>query len=228
MSPLSKTARIAGLLYLLLVLIGPIRLIYIPNTLFVTGDAAATAANMTAHESLFRLGMVTSLFCAALLVYVTSALYRLFETVDRERSVQVVILGGIMPAVMFFMNVVNDAAALMLVRGGDYLSVFGQPQREALAFLFLRLHHQTDVAAEVLWGLWLLPLASLAWRSGFIPKLLAVWLMVAGLSYLALSFTAEMLPQFEDRVFRIGSPARIGELAFGLWLLIMGAKARRA
>ena len=228
MTPLSKNARVAGFLYLLIVFVGPIRLIYIPNTLFVTGDATATAANITAHETLFRLGIVTSLFCAALLIYLMLALYRLFKGVDQTQAVLMVILGGVMPGVIYFINVVNDAAALMLVRGADFLSVFEKPQRDALAFLFLRLHHQVDVAAEVLWGLWLFPLAILTLRSGFLPRILGVWLIIAGFSYLALSFTAELLPQFEDTVFNIGSPARLGELAFLLWLLIMGAKERTA
>lgn len=228
MTSLSKNARVAGFLYLLIVFVGPIRLIYIPNTLFVSGDATATAANITAHETLFRLGIVTSLFCAALLIYLMLALYRLFKGVDQTQAVLMVILGGVMPGVIYFINVVNDAAALMLVRGADFLSVFEKPQRDALAFLFLRLHHQVDVAAEVLWGLWLFPLAILTLRSGFLPRILGVWLIIAGFSYLALSFTAELLPQFEDTVFNIGSPARLGELAFLLWLLIMGAKERTA
>jgi hypothetical protein len=228
MTSLSKNARVAGFLYLLLVLVGPVRLIYIPNTLFVTEDATATAANINAHEFLFRVGIVTSLFCAALLVYVMLALYRLFNGVDRTQAVLMVILGGVMPGVIYLINVVNDAAALILVRGADFLSVFEKTQRDALAFLFLRLNHQTDVAAEVLWGLWLFPLAILTLRSSFLPRLLGVWLIIAGVSYLALSFTAELLPQFEDTVFRIGSPARLGELAFALWILIMGAKERTA
>jgi hypothetical protein len=228
MTSLSKNARVAGFLYLLLVLAGPLRLIYIPNTLFVTGDAAATAANIVAHEFLFRLGIVTCLFCAALLIYLTLALYRLFKSVDQTQAVLVVILGGVMPGVIIFINVVNDAAALMLVRGADFLSVFEKPQRDALALLFLRLHHQVDVAAEVLWGLWLFPLAILTLRSGFLPRSLGVWLLIAGVSYLALSFSGELLPQYEDVVFRMGSLPRLGELAFGLWLLIMGARERTA
>jgi Domain of unknown function (DUF4386) len=226
MTSLSKKARVAGLLYLLLVLVGSIRLIYIPSVLFANADATATATNIAAHESLFRMGIVTGLFCAALLIYLMLALWRLFKGVDRTQAVLMVILGGVMPGVIYLVNVVNDAAALILVRGADFLSVFEKPQRDALALLFLRLHHQMDIAAEVLWGLWLFPLAILTLRSGFLPRFLGVWLVIAGLSYLALSFTGEMLPQFEDTIFNLGSPARLGELAFVLWLLIMGAKER--
>ena len=228
MSATSRNARIAGLLYLLIVLIGPLRLIYIPKTLFVHGDATATAANIAAHETLFRLGIAADLIGGTLLVFVMLSLYRLFKGVDRAQAALVVILGGVMPGTLYFVNVVNDAAALMLVRGAEFLSVFDKPQRDALAMLFLRLHHEADVAAEVLWGLWLFPLAVLIWRSRYVPRLFAVWLVVAGLSYLALSFTAELLPDYEDVVFQLGSPARIGELAFGLWLLILGARERPA
>jgi len=228
MTPLSNNARVAGLVYLSLVLIGPVRLIYIPATLFVTDDASATATSIAAHELLFRLGIVTELLGGAILIFLVMALYRLFKEVGQAQAALMVVFGGIMPGVIDFINAANDAAALILVRGADFLSVFDKSQRDALAFLFLRLHHQVDVAAEVLWGLWLLPLALLVLRSGFLPRLLGYWLIIAGISYVALSFTGELLPQSYDTVFSIGSIPRLGELAFALWLLVMGARERIA
>jgi hypothetical protein len=141
-------------------------------------------------------------------------------------AVLMVILGGVMPAVIDFFNVLNDAAALILVRGADFLSVFEKPQRDALAMLFLHLHGQEIVAAEILWGLWLFPLAVLAYKSGFLPRFLGVWLIINGFAYLALSFTGVLLPQYEDMVSNIAFPAQLGEVAFMLWLLIMGARER--
>jgi hypothetical protein len=226
MTSLSRNARIAGLIYLLLPLFGPIRLIYIPNSLFVTADATATATNIVDHEFLFRFGIVSELFCAAVLIFLVLALFRLFKGVNQTQGVLMVILGGVMPSVINFINAAFDATALLLLRGTDFVSVFEKPQRDALAFLLLRLHHQVDVAAEVLWGLWLFPLAILIWQSRFLPRFLAVWLSLAGLSYLALSFTGELLPEFYDTVFKTGSPLRIGEVVFLLWLLIMGVKAQ--
>jgi hypothetical protein len=228
MTELSRQARVVGFLYFLLVLAGPIRLIYIPTMLFVHADAAATAAHIGAHETLFRVGMVSSLFCSVVLIYLTLALYRLFKAVDPAQAVLVVILGGVMPGVIGFINVAIDAVALMLVGGADFLSAFEKPERDAMAFAFLHLHHQVDVASEVLWGLWLFPLAILTLKSRFLPRLLGAWLIVAGVSYLALSFTAEMLPQFEDAVFSAGTLPRLGEIAFVLWLLVIGAKQRVA
>jgi uncharacterized protein DUF4386 len=176
MSSTHNPGRVAGILYLLLVVIAPFRLIYIPSTLLVRGNAAATANNIAAHELLFRLGIVGDLFCGTILTFLLLALYRLFKGVDQNLATLMVIVGGVMPATIDFLNVMNDAAALMLVRGSDFLSVFEKPQREALAMLFLYLHRQEIVAAEILWGLWLFPLAILACRSRFLPRFLGVWL----------------------------------------------------
>ena len=223
---IKKRARIAGFLYLLLVIAAPLRLIYIPSVLFVRGNASATAGNIAAHEALFRIGMVSDLFCGALLIFLVLALYRLFEGVDQNQAVLMVILGGVLPAAIDFFNVLNDAAALLLVRGADFLSVFDQAQREALAMLFLRLHGQEIVAAEILWGLWLFPLAVLVLRSGVLPRFLGVWLIINGVAYLAMSFTGLLLPRYEDAVSKIAFPAQLGEVAFMLWLLIKGAREK--
>jgi len=216
--------RVAGFLYLLLVVFAPLRLIYIPSKLFVHGNATATASNIAAHELLFRLGIATDLLCGTILIFLVLALYRLLKGVDQNLAVLMVILGGVLPAAVDFFNVLNDAAALILVRGADFLSVFDKPQRDALAMLFLRLHHQEIVAAEILWGLWLFPLAILVYRSRFLPRFLGVWLTINGFAYLTISFTGLLLPQYEDMVSNVAFPALLGEMAFMLWLVIKGAK----
>jgi Domain of unknown function (DUF4386) len=190
----------------------------------VRGDATATANNIAAHELLFRLGIVSDLFCGTILIFLVLALYRLFKAVDQNLAVLMVIFGGLLPATIDFLNVLNDAAALALVRGADFLSVFEKAQRDALAMLFLRLHHQEIVAAEILWGLWLFPLAILVYRSRFLPRFLSVWLIINGFAYLTLSFTGLLLPQYEDRASNIAFPGQLGEIALMLWLLIKGAK----
>jgi hypothetical protein len=221
MNPTKKQARVAGFLYLLL-MAAPLRLIYIPSKLFVSGDATATANNIAAHELLFRLGIVADLFCGVVLIFLVLALYRLLKEVDQRLAVLMVIVGGVLPSAIDFFNVVNDAAALILVRGADFLSVFDKPQRDALAMLFLRLHGQEIVGAEILWGLWLFPLAILVIRSRFLPRFLGYWLILNGFAYLALSFTGLLLPQYENMVSNFAFPAQLGELAFMLWLVIKG------
>jgi hypothetical protein len=224
MSSTRNPGRVAGLLYLLLVVFAPFRLIYIPSKLFVRGNVTATANNIATHELLFRLGIVSDLLCGIILIFLVLALYRLLKGVDRNLAVLMVILGGVLPATIDFLNVLNDAAALMLVRGADFLSVFEKPQRDALAMLFLRLHRQEIVAAEILWGLWLFPLAILVYRSRFLPRFLGVWLIINGFAYLTMSFTGLLLPQYEDMVSNYAFPALLGEMAIMLWLVIKGAK----
>ena len=225
MHPTDKAARIAGATYLLL-LVAPLRLIYIPSALFVRGNATATANNIAAHELLFRLGIVGDLFTGTMVIFVMLALYRLFKGVDQSLATLMVILGGLMVTPIYFLNSLNDAAALLLVRGADFLSVFEKTQRDALAMLFLRLHHQGVVVNEIFWGLWLLPLAFLVIRSGFLPRFLGVWLIINGFAYLITSLTGLLLPQYENMVSNITFPALLGELAFMLWLLIRGAKVQ--
>ena len=110
----NNPGRAAGLLYLLLVLAGPVRILYIPSKLFVHGNATATASNIVAHESLFRLGMLSDLFVGTIVIFLALALYRLFKVVDQNLAVLIVLLGGVMPAAIYFFNVLNDAAALAL------------------------------------------------------------------------------------------------------------------
>src|SRR5881628_1599032 len=224
MSSTHNPGRVAGFLYLLLVVFAPFRLLYIPSTLFVRGNATATANNIAAHELLFRLGIVSDLLCGTILIFLVLALYRLFKGVDQNQAVLMVILGGLMPATIDFLNVLNDAAALLLVRGADFLSVFDKPQRDALAMLFLRLHHQEVVAAEILWGLWLFPLAILVYQSGFLPRFLGLWLIINGFAYLAMSLTGVLAPRYEDLVSKFAFPAQLGEVALMLWLVIKGVK----
>jgi hypothetical protein len=138
----------------------------------------------------------------------------------------VVILGSLMVTPIYFLNTLNDAAALMLFRGADFLAVFDQAQRNALAMLFLRLHHHAVVANEIFWGLWLFPLGMLVYKSRFIPRFIGVWLILNGIAYVIISFTGLLVPAYETKVSNILFPALLGELALMLWLVIMGAKER--
>src|SRR5437870_11512115 len=226
MSSTRNPGRVAGFLYLLL-LAAPLRLVYIPSKLIVTGNATATANNIAAHELLFRFGIVADLFTGVMAIFLTLALYRLLKGVDQGLAVLMVILGSLMVTPIYFLNTLNDVAALLLVRGADFLSVFDKPQRDALAMLFLRLHHGGVVANEIFWGLWLFPFGLLVYRSRFLPRILGVWLMINCFAYLATSVTGILWPQYEQRVSNWVFPVMFGELAIMLWLIFMGAKDRQ-
>jgi hypothetical protein len=227
MTSLSKDARIAGALYIVASIFGVVNLVYVPSKVIVGNNPAATAQNILAHEMLFRFGILCDLISSALFIFVTLALYDLLKGINQRLAVVMVILGSLMVTPLFFANTVNDAGALLLVRGGDFLSVFDQSQREALAMFFLRLHHQLTLANEVFWGLWLIPFGLLVYRSRFLPRILGAWLMLACFAYLALSVTGILFPEYEDKVFPYAQPVMLGEVAIMLWLVIMGAKEQR-
>ena len=129
-------------------------------------------------------------------------------------------------AAVAFLNVLNNLAALILFRGGDFLTVFDKPQREALGMLFIRLHSQGIIIDELFWGLWLFPFGVLVMRSGFLPWILGVWLIVNCFAYLAISLTSLLLPDYGTVVYHYVFPVLFGELAIVLWLLIKGAKVQ--
>ena len=210
MTPLNRNARIAGLLYLTL-LSAPLRLIYIPTKLFVSGNASATSNNIAAHQMLFRLGILSDLFTATMAIFLTLALYRLFKAVDQGLARLMVILGALMVTPIYFLNTINDAAALLLARGADFLTVFDKPQRDALVVLFLRMHGQGILANEIFWGLWLLPFGLLVYRSRFLPRVLGVWLILNCFAYLATSITGMLWPRYEQRVSNWVFPVMFGD-----------------
>ena len=220
----NNPGRVAGLWYLLIVLLGPLRLIYIPSKLFVKGNAAATVTNIAAHQWLFRAGIVSDLIGSVALVLLVLAFFRLFRGIDQNLAVQVVIFGGIMPALLFFVGVVDDFAALAIARGTNILAAFSKQQLDGLAVFLLGLRDDQNTAAEILWGIWLFPLGILIYKSRFVPKFLGVWLVLGGLSYVALSLTGVMFPAYQDIVFKMSQPAMFGELALMLWLVIKGAR----
>jgi hypothetical protein len=226
MSWIKNQGRFAGLLYLLTSIIGAFAMGYVPSKLIVLGNAAATANNISAHETLLRLGIAGELIGQVGFIFVALALYDLLKGVNQRHAS--LMLGLIVVSVpIAFLNELNAIAALVLVRGADFLSMFDKPQRDALAMLFLNLHHYGFVVAEIFWGLWLFPLGLLVYRSRFLPRFLGVWLIIAGFAWVILSFTGVLLPQYEDKMFTFSQPASLGEVVFMLWLLIKGANPKR-
>jgi hypothetical protein len=223
MNPAKNPGRFAGLLYVLTSIAGFFAMGYVPDKLIVHGNAAATANNIAASETLFRLGIAGVLIGQAGFIFVALALYDLLEGVNRRHASLMVLL-IVVSIPIAFLNELNTVAALVLVRGPDFLSIFEKPQRDALAMLFLNLHHYGFVVAEIFWGLWLFPLALLVYRSRFLPRFLGVWLALAGFAWVVLSLTGILAPPYEDKVYTYSQPAIIGEIAFMLWLLVKGAK----
>lgn len=223
MNSTKKAARVAGLLYLVACIPAPFSLIYVPNTLIVPGNATATASNILAHESMFRLGMAGEVITSIAFIFAVLALYRLLQGVNKRHASLMVTLFAISIPISC-LNVLNEIAALILLRGATFLSVFTKPQLDALSMVFLRLHSFGFVVAAIFWGLWLFPFGVLVYRSGFLPRILGVWLIINCFAYVIPSFTSLLLPQYRDVVTRISLPFLLGEAAIVLWLLIKGAR----
>jgi hypothetical protein len=222
MSRITNPGRFAGVLYLVTSIFGFFAMGFVPNKLIVHGDAVATANNISAHDTLFRLGIASQLIGMAGFIFVAFALYELLKDVDKRRAAMMVIL-IVVSIPIAFLNEVNSMATLTLVRGADFLSAFDKPQREALAMLFLNLHGRGLVFSELFWGLWLLPLGYLVYKSRFLPRFLGVWLVLAGVGWVILCLTGILLPEYADKLNTYLQPAILGEIAFMLWLVVKGA-----
>ena len=225
-----KIARRAGLLYLLFSLPGPFALLYVPGKLFVQGDAAATADRLRSSEGLLRMGMAAELIGFAGFIFVGLALYRLFRPVSEGHALAMLVL-DLVSVPISFVCVLGEIAALDFAGGGGgarFLSAFDQPQRDAMAYLCLRLHGQGFHVAGIFWGLWLLPFGICVMRSGFIPRVLGILLVIAGCGYFASSLATLALPQYAHAVGRVTELTNLGELPIIFWLLIVGARPPRA
>jgi hypothetical protein len=223
MHPTKKAAHIAGAVYLLMVITGPLSLIYVPGKLIVQGNATATATNVIGHDTLFCLGIVAGLYGQVLFICLGVALYRLLGDVNKTWA-RLMFGFVLVAAAVGFVNELNNIGARILFRGGEFLSVVDKAQLDALGMLFIRLHGQGEAIAEIFWGLWLFPFGLLVFRSGFLPRFIGVWLMLNCFAYLILNQTALFFRAYNDAAFLWLQPVMFGELAIMLWLLIKGAK----
>jgi hypothetical protein len=226
MNSIKAKARQAGVLYLLLGITAPFHLLYIPSAFFVTGDATATARNIIAGELTYRISVFTGLASNIIFLFLALSLYDLLKDADRKQARLMVMLVAVGVAVGV-VNLLNRIAPLILLSGADFLSVFSKPQLDALAMGFLRLGGSGSHVAMAFWALWLFPFGILVIKSGFIPKLLGILLIVGCIAYLAVSFAAIVFPAYRQGVDRIALPFyALGELSMMIWLLVQGAKVQ--
>ena len=216
MNSINKSARIAGAIYLSLVLVAPFAMIYVPGKLIVHGNAAATADNILAHVTMFRLAIFGDLIGHVIFICLGIALYRLLSSVNQTWAMLMVAF-VLVSAAVGFLNTLNNIAALTLFRGGEFLDVVDKLQRDALGFLFLRLHNQGEFINEIFWGVWLLPFGLLVFKSGFLPRILGIWLIIACFAWVALSITAQFFPTHYGAAFGWLQPAFFAEMAMMLY-----------
>jgi len=219
-SPLVR-ARVAGFLYLIANIFAPFTLLYLPSRFIVRGDAAATANNVIASESLFRFGIVGNLFTFIANIFLALALYQLLKVVNRNMA-SLMVISFLVGVPIAMLNELTQLAILQLLGGADYLKAYPTDQLQALAYLLLRLHDQGLLIAHIFFGLWLLPMGYLVFKSGFIPKIVGVLLVIAGVGYVVQSFAAFLGYNVNIILF-----TGLGELVFLLWLLIKGVNVEQ-
>jgi hypothetical protein len=196
-------------------------IMYVPSVLLVSGDAATTSRNIMASEWLFRSGTVSLMVSQIILIFLVLALYRLLKPVNKDHAVLMVVL-ALIAVPIAFLNEVNHLAALRVLANADD-GAFTTSQLQAQAMRFLDMRQDGIVIAQVFWGLWLLPLGFLVFRSGFLPRLIGVLLVIAGAAYVFDSGTLLLSPGHAT----ISQFTFIGEVLLPLWLLIKGVNVER-
>lgn len=220
-----KTARTAGLLYLVVVLTGMFSLAYVPSKLIVWDNPAITIQRIKESVLLFRLGIVSSLVCYTFFLLLPLVLYRLLKQVNKTVAVLMVVL-AVISVPISFVNILNKFAVLSLVTETRYLQSFSAEQVQAQVMFYLNQYDSGILITQVFWGLWLFPFGYLVYRSGILPKILGILLMLGCVGYLV-NFTGFVLIKGYGEAGISGFvrlPASLGEILTCLWLLIMGAK----
>jgi hypothetical protein len=221
MDSTKQTARLAGLVYLLLGIASALGILCAP---LVQGDATAIADMIAASELLFRVRIVSDLIASVCGIFLVLLLYQLLKPVnEKHAALMAILLLSSVP--ISFAIALNDVAAQILLSDAELLSAFARPQLDALAMVFLRLHIHGVFAVEIFWGLWLVPFGLLVFKSRFLPRILGVLLIIAGFAYVAHSFTSLLLPGHRHVAYELATMVAraAGELPIMFWLLIKGA-----
>lgn len=226
MTSLQRTAKLAGLFWILGAATTIFSLFYVRSALIVSADAAATANNILVNESLFRMAIVSDLLARMFTFFFGLTVFRLFRKVSKTWTT--VFLSAVLIIVAIgVVNSLNNVAALLVLSKANYLNVFGQEQLNALAMLFLRLYNSGQVILEIFWLPYLFSFGLLIARSRFIPKTLGILLMVGSFGFPLTTFAKLLIPQsaFPEMILLVTqvlvAPALI---TTNFWLLIKGVK----
>ena len=220
---LKRAARTAGLLYLLFALTAVYGFMYVSPKISGDRDADAMAKNILNHEFLYRTGIASDLITNVLFVIVVLLLYRMFRQVNEYLAKTMVGLVMVaIPAVLLGGGLKITALSIFK---GDALASFPSLQMQELGVAFIRLATYSSRVITIFWGLWLIPLGLLVYRSVFIPRVLGILLMINGLGYIISSLTFILIPDYLPSVSKFTLPTYfIGEVPLILWLLIVGVR----
>ncbi len=217
-----KIARMAGFLYLMYMVTTMIAQAS-RTKLIVYGDALATTRNILASEGLFRIGFISDALAGVLFLLTAWALYVLLKPVNKNIALLFLVLnlGGV---AVQCLNMLNLFSAVLLLNGADFLKVFQADQLQALAMIFLNLHKNGFMIAQIFFGAWVFPLGYLVFKSGYLPRFLGIVLMIECFGWIMYPFQFFLFPGYVVITYLSSAVGFIGEFSLMLWLLIMGAK----
>jgi hypothetical protein len=219
-----RLARFAGFLYLLNGIASGFAFAYVLGKVFVTGNAAATAANVLANTGLVRIGAVADLFQATEWVFLAMALYMLLKHVHQGAARAMVVLVAVGAAIVC-LNDVFQFAAVRVATDPSYATALGAAGSNALVLLLLDIHHYGFLIAQIFFGLWLVPLGYLASKSAMFPRALGVALIVGGACYLVGMLAVFLIPDSGEKInVFVTIPSAIAEISMLLYLLVFGVK----
>lgn len=220
---IKTTARIAGFLYLLQIPLGIFGMVYVPKVLMVPWNPEATASNIMAHEDSFRLSIVSAILCALVTIATAQYLYQLLKPVNKQYAKWILMFTMIV-APISMINELNHMAVLLLLKNHGLATSLASPQGVDLMSVFLDLHNYGLHIVGIFFGLWLLPMGYLVFKSGYIPKVIGVFLLITCLGYL-IDFAIFFLnPGFAIAFSDYTWP---GEVMMVLWLLIKGVNIEK-
>jgi len=223
MTSRNKTARLAGLLYLILIIGGIISLAYIPSQLIVWESASKTLENITNNEFLFRLGITSGIITFLIYILLPLVLYKLLYQVNKVYASLMVIF-VLVSVPIFFTNILNKFSVLTLINKPEYVEKLGEIGLQTQIMFYLSSYNNGVQISQIFWGLWLFPFGYLVYKSGFLPKLLGLFLMLGCFGYLITFFGGFLYSDFNQTILSdiATYPAHLGEFGICLWLLIMG------
>lgn len=227
MAPDNRTARMAGLLYLIMTVTGMFSLAYVPSHIDTHGNALATANHIEASLPLFRWGALSELIMAATFLMLPFVLYRLLHQVNRNLAALMVVLVAVSIPISF-VNVIDKLDILSLLGGTDLSQAFTRDQLNAQVMMHIVDYRNGVLVSQIFWGLWLLPFGYLVFTSGFLPRILGALLILGGFSYLIDFCGTLFFPGYGDTTLAglIMLPPSLGEIGTCLWLLIVGTRDR--
>jgi hypothetical protein len=220
MTPNKKTARLAGLFFLLMVVFGLFSEIFFRQKLFVTNDVAATANNILSNEFLYRTGIASDILMSLCYLFTALALYKLLAPVNKDMAATMVVFAAA-GSIMLLCNIQNEVAPLTILSGNKYLGAFSPSQLQSLAMLSYQSYGHGYVTGQVFFALWVLPLGVLIYRSRFIPKAFGILFVVEAILALLAVFVHFLFPNESTETILL-VPGTIAEFSFMFWLLIRG------